>query len=45
MNNKNISKLSNHEGQYNTLLHSSYFPEVTFENSSQEVEHKLIENK
>lgn len=32
---------SNTEGKYNTLLHSSYFFEVTFENSPQEVELKL----
>lgn len=33
---------SNTKGQYNTLLHSSYFPEVTFENSPKEVELKLV---
>ena len=33
---------SNTEGKYNTLLHSSYFPEVTFENSPREVELKLV---
>ena len=31
----------NTNSEYNTLLHSSYFPEVTFENSPQKVEIKL----
>lgn len=33
---------SNTEGKYNTLLHSSYFPEITFENSPREIEIKLV---
>lgn len=33
---------SNINGKYNTLLHSSYFPTVTFENSPQQVEINLI---
>lgn len=36
---------ANINSKYNTLLHSSYFPEVTFENSPQEVELKLCNNE
>lgn len=36
---------SNDEGKYNTLLHSSYFPEITFENSPQQIDLKLINEK